>query len=168
MTHKEIVVGEEFPYHGTDVPFDRSMAQIMGMLLAARGVVKVAPLYEKVGEVQRITLLVETDQRVPFLIHFPVTYRRQRKGTPPKLDMRIAGRMMYFHIKDMLLMAEAAYLSFTQVFSPYLALPDADGKAKPLADFLPDQEGKVKASRPLIPYLNFEVQQLEAMGGGSR
>ncbi|MFA4972424.1 MAG: hypothetical protein WC683_07405 [bacterium] len=161
MTHREIIVGDEFPYHRTDVPFDRSMAAIMGMLLAARGVVKVAPLYENVGEVQRITLMVETEQGAQFLIHFPTTYRRQRKGTPPKLDMRIAGRMMFFHIKDMLLMAEVAYLSFTQVFSPYLALPDVDGRPKPLMDFLPDVEEKVQASRPLIPYLNFEMQQLE-------
>ncbi|MDI6720359.1 MAG: hypothetical protein QMD46_12185 [Methanomicrobiales archaeon] len=161
MTHKEIIVGKEFPYHGTDVPFERSMAQIMGMLLAARGVVKVAPLYEKAGDVQRVTLMVQEENGTQFLIHFPVTYRRPAKGRQPALDMRISGRLIFYHLKDALAMAEVKYLSFTQAMAPYIALPGPDAVPRPLYDYLPGLDGTVAAKTPILPYLAFELQQLE-------
>jgi len=161
MTHKVIVVGKEFPYYGSTVPFAKSVNEIKRLLQKARGVVKVGEMTENIGGDELTTLMIEVEGGAQFLIEFPVVYLRPGKGKQPKLAMQISGRAMFFHIKDMLTMAEMDFLSITQAFSPYLALPDVDGKPRPLKDFLPDKNGVVQSGRPLIPYLSFETKQIE-------
>ena len=103
-----------------DTPsFDRSVAQIETML-ATFGCARMQVGKEYAQDSIRATLWFEFHGAV-HKIDFPVTYLND------KLDMRVSGRLIYHHIKALLVAVETDYMDFAQAMMQYRALPDGNG-----------------------------------------
>lgn len=98
------------------------------------------------GEEPLITLWFERLGQV-YKLDFPVTYINE------KLDMRVSGRIMYNHIKALLVAAEINYLDFSQVMMGYRALPDGKGGAVTIQD-------AYAVSGDALPAAGFDIRLL--------
>ncbi len=115
------------PYtHQGSPPFDRSIGQIKD-LLAKFKCERLQIAEDRRGEEPLITLWFDRLGQV-YKLEFPITYLGS------KLDMRVSGRIMYHHIKALLVAAEIEYLDFSQVMMGFRALPDGKGGAITIQD----------------------------------
>lgn len=134
---KEITLelGQKFPYIDTDIPFERSIEEILKLLnkfkcdeiLTYRAGDEFKIAFKKGGW--------------PYLIEFPFTYT-QGKRRQRELNMRISGRIVYNRIKSVLVDATLDELEFMQAMFRYVALPTPSGLVL-LTDIVAAQKDKV-------------------------
>ncbi len=139
MTHKVVILKPEFNYTGTEVPFDRSLEQVMGMLRKFK-CERIIELTEPVKDDPELELKTIGFQKagLSYIIEFPVTYVQKRDGK--KLNMKISGRIIHDRIKAMLIDVEIGYLDFSQAMMPYIAIPDETGRPVSLQDHVEGQK----------------------------
>jgi len=128
-----VEIREGMPYWSADTPFQKSYHEIM-LLLEKHGANRILQDKEKYrvppkGDEVDIYRLGFTMKGTPYIIEFPITYRAYKnpKVNPPKLDMRISGRVMYHLIKALLVNEEINFLSAGQALTMFMALPSARG-----------------------------------------
>ena len=123
MTHKVMrLKPRTLPYTSVnkDTPsLERSVAAIKGMLQKFK--CQQFNVHEDMrGEHPFITMRFERLGKI-YMIEFPVTYLND------KLEMRIAGRIMFHYVKALLMAVELEYLDFSQTMMGFRALPRPDG-----------------------------------------
>jgi len=110
----------DFPYRNTDVPFEKSLADIKNLL---RKFKCDEILTHEAGDLIKIAFKKEG---IPYMIDFPLIYLEGKK-TPARLEMGISGRIVYNRLKANLLEVEIGSLSFMQAMLRSVALPSAQG-----------------------------------------
>jgi len=101
---------------------ERSIEEIKKLLIKFKaGQFNINERHE--GDLVLITLAFERLGQV-YMLEFPVTYLND------KLDMRVSGRIMYHHLKALLVAVETTYLDFSQALMGYRALPDPEDPRK--------------------------------------
>ncbi len=122
VAHKILKLKKDtFPYthdRGKTPPLEKSIEDIKKLLIRFKaGQFSVNERHDK--DLILITLVFERLGKV-YLLEFPVTYLND------KLDMRVSGRIMFHHLKALLVAVETTYLDFSQAMMGYRALPDPE------------------------------------------
>ena len=109
-----------FPYMDTNIPFEKSLADIKVLL---RKFKCDEILTHEAGDLIKIAFKKEG---IPYIIDFPLIYVEGKK-TPARLEMGISGRVVYNRLKSNLLDVEIGSLSFMQAMLRSIALPSPQG-----------------------------------------
>lgn len=142
MKHKTL----PYSHTGRATPsFDKSINEIKTLLLKFK-CERFQVGEDRRGEEPLITLWFERMGQV-YKLDFPVTYINK------SLDMRVSGRIMYHHIKALLVAAEIEYLDFSQIMMGYRALPDGKGGAVTIQD-------AYAQSGDALPAVGFDIRLL--------
>lgn len=121
MSHKVVYLPPNANYLRTEVSFDKSLLQIQA-LLEKHGCTRIAWQKDTRGEYPLVSLMFEKDC-IPFIIEFPVTYRKSDR----KLIMQAGARIIHDRVKALLIEHELGLLDFSQAMMQFLALPDGQG-----------------------------------------
>ena len=129
-------LGSKFPYIDTDVPFERSVDEILKLLKKFK--CEEILTYQN-GE--KFTIAFRKGGW-PYLIEFPLTYIKG-KQRPVELNMRISGRIVYNRVKSVLIDASIDDdAEFMHAMLRYLAIPTHTGMVL-LADIVGAQKDKL-------------------------
>lgn len=127
--------GSKFPYIDTDVPFEKSVDEIIKLL-------------KKFSCDEILTFQKGDEFKIafrkgdwPYLIEFPLTYIK-RKQKPAELAMRISGRIVFNRIKSVLVDSALDELEFMQAMFRYVAIPAPEGLVL-LADVVAAQKDRI-------------------------
>jgi len=139
MTHRiAYLKPDRHIYTRTEVPFDKSMAEIKGMLLKS-GCSRIGSQDDMRGEIPLHTLIFEKDGN-PFIIEFPIIY--EKRGN--KLRMDISGRIIRDRIKALLIEVEIGTSPFTSAMCQFLAIPDRiTGGPVQMEDYVIDHKNEI-------------------------
>jgi hypothetical protein len=170
MTHKIITVwtgqGKShgrahagLPYAKTETPFDRSVADIKGLLRKFKcdkivDFSQTATL-EKIGKVELTTIGFEKDG-LQYRIDFPITFTENSQEK--RLNMDVSGRIIHNRIKAQLTDLEIGYLTFHEAMFANLAIPSPEG-TRTILEVVQDQLPAIKRG---------SISLLQLMEGGNR
>lgn len=122
MTHRiAYLKPDRHIYTRTDVPLERSMAEIKKMLLD-NGCSRLGTQDDVRGKIPLHTLIFEKDG-LPFMIEFPIVYEKNRGG-PDKLRMDLSGRIIRDRIKALLIEVEIGASPFPAAMAQFTAIAD--------------------------------------------
>lgn len=128
-------LGSKFPYIDTDVPFEKSMDEIIKILKKFK--CDEILTYQN-GEEFKIAC---RKGGWHYLIEFPLTYVRGRQK-PAELNMRVSGRIVYNRVKSALVDATMDDAEFREAMFRYLAIPTPNGMVL-LADVVAAQKDMI-------------------------
>jgi len=132
------------PYAKTETPFDRSVADIKGLLRKFKcdkivDFSQTATL-ENVGKVDLTTIGFEKDG-LQYRIDFPITFTENSQEK--RLNMDVSGRIIYNRIKAQLTDLEIGYLTFHEAMFANLAIPSPEG-TRTILEVVQDQLPAIK------------------------
>jgi len=142
--------------------FEKAKAKTIGLLLAYPGIKKCAPMTEKDDDGTLLeSLWIETTDGITFRIDYPVISYSSSPGGKAKLNMAIAGRLIYHHVKSAIDFSDIGYLSAQQALAIHALMPDENGTPRPLHEYFPGVDGKRAARSKALGYLAHELKQIE-------
>lgn len=125
------------PYLKERVSFPKSMSGIQD-LLQRHNCDQIATAQKQVTDAKHgpftmysLAFIVQGER---FLIEFPVIFATSSKGTALRMD--IAGRVIFYKVKSLLVDVEIGYLSFMEAMMPFRVIALPDGTRVPLADYV--------------------------------
>lgn len=127
--------GSKFPYIDTDVPFEKSVDEIIKLLKKFK--CDEILTYQNGDEFK----IACRKGGWPYLIEFPLTYVRGRQK-PAELNMRVSGRIVYNRVKSTLVDATMDDAEFREAMFRYLAIPTPNGMVL-LSDVVDAQKDKL-------------------------
>ncbi len=128
-------LGSKFPYIDTDVPFEKSVDEIIKLLKKFK--CDEILTYQN-GEEFKIAF---RKAGWPYLIEFPLTYV-EGKQKRAELNMRISGRIVFNRIKSVLVDYAVDEDEFMRAMLRYVAIPTAGGLTL-LADVVAVQKDRL-------------------------
>lgn len=132
-------------YTRTDVPIERSMAEIKTMLLQ-NGCSRIGTQDDMRGEIPFHTLFFEKDGQ-PFMIEFPIIYEGNKK-----LRMDISGRIIKDRIKALLIEVEIGASPFTAAMTQFAAITDrSTGHAVSMENYLLEHRNEIPSGTIFLP-----------------
>jgi hypothetical protein len=125
------------PYLREHVSFPYSMSAIQE-LLQRHQCDQIATAQKQLTDVKHGTFIVYSLAFIvrgeKFLIEFPVIFAKNSEGTALRMD--IAGRIIFYKLKALLVDVEIGYLDFTEAMMPFRIISLPDGTQVPLADYV--------------------------------
>lgn len=128
-------LGSKFPYIDTDVPFERSVDEVIKLLKKFK--CDEILTYQN-GEEFKIAF---RKGGWPYLIEFPLTYIKG-KQKPAVLNMQVSGRIVYNKVKSALVDAIMDEGEFREAMFRYVAIPTPGGLVL-LADVVAAQKDRL-------------------------
>lgn len=130
-------------YTRTDVPIEKSMAEIRKMLQDA-GCSRIGTQDDMRGKIPLYTLIFEKDG-IPFMIEFPIIYERVR-GRADNLRMDLSGRIIRDRIKALLIEVEIGVSPFPAAMAQFTAIADrSTGAPVQMENYLLDHQKEIPA-----------------------
>lgn len=152
-----IYLKSDAPYMGTNVPYDRTIGQIMAML-QKHGCDAVAWKQEQGtivlhGKENKLTIVTLAFQHAShsFMIILPVILQAV-KGQPDRLRNDVSARIIHDWVKAQLVMVELGLLNMEQALMQHMALPGPNGPIT-MSDYVGDHLDELKAGQFAIPML---------------
>jgi hypothetical protein len=135
-------------YKETEVPIDRTMAEIK-LMLVRNGCSRIGIQDDMRGEIPLYTLIFEKDN-LPYMIEFPVVYERRASGN--RLNTNLSGRIIRDRIKVLLMEVEIGMSPFTAAMAQFVAIADrSTGKPTPMENYIAEHSEEIPAGTLFLP-----------------
>jgi hypothetical protein len=150
MTHRiAYLKSNRTIYKETEVPIDRTMAEIKTMLVK-NGCSRIGIQDDMRGQVPLYTLIFEKDG-LPYMIEFPVVYEKRHRS-PDKLNMNLSARIIRDRIKALLMEVEIGMSPFPAAMAQFVAIADrSTGKASQMENYIAEHPKEIPAGTLFLP-----------------
>jgi hypothetical protein len=149
MTHRiAYLKPDRTIYKETEVPIDRTMAEIKTMLVK-NGCSRIGIQDDMRGKFPLYTLIFEKDS-MPYMIEFPVVYERRASGD--RLNMNLSGRIIRDRIKALLMEVEIGMSPFPAAMAQFVAIADrSTGQPTQMENYIAEHPKEIPSGMLFLP-----------------